>query len=136
MNRKRPALVVLTLCAIVLISFVAGLRTGGHQTRVELQQRFDPERWDEYAMDLLNERLHLSSDQQSNIQAAIDSAVSDMRALREQTIQRTTAIVDQLLSDIDQELTPDQRVQAESLAPSRDELTIELLNVKSRGSTN
>jgi hypothetical protein len=120
------------LAAIVLVSgFIGGL-IGQRLTRQEMRQRFNPERWNDYAMRTLQRRLSLTEPQQAKIQIAIDQAVKEMKAVHQDTVRRTREIVYRMLDGIDSELTPEQKRLAEKLVPTEQELTIDLLKVKPR----
>lgn len=130
MNFRRASSIILTLAALVLVSALAGGFIGARWGRAQVQHRFNPETWNEYAMKLLEDRLHLNEAQRGRIQVAIDHAVADMKTVHRETVQRTVAIMNRMLKEIDQELTPEQRKIAEHLAPRQEDLTIDLLKVK------
>jgi hypothetical protein len=129
MNTNRSWKIILTLAAIVFVSFSSGFLAGSKTKQVEMRQRFDPSRWNVYAMKTLNEKLDLTAEQQERIQAIIDQTVDDMKFVHQDTVQKTSQLVDELLASIDQELTPQQRTVAETLSPSSEEVTIDLLKV-------
>ena len=129
MNTNRSWKIILTLAAIVLVSFSSGFLAGSKNKQVELRQRFDPSHWNVYAMNTLNEKLDLTVEQQERIQAIIDQTVNDMKSVHQDTVKKTSQLVDELLAAVDKELTPEQRTIAETLSPSSDEVTIDLLKV-------
>ena len=118
------------LAAIVVVSFFAGFLAGSKTKQVEMRQRFDPASWNVYAMKTLDAKLDLSSEQKIRLQSIIDQTVDDMKNVHLDTVQKTQALVDQLLKAIGAELTPEQRNIAESLSPSSEEVTIDLLKVE------
>lgn len=122
--------VLLTLVGIMVLSFLAGFFAGSGNTRQAIQRRFDPEQWNTYAMNVLDQRLHLQPQQRQAIQQAILRAVEKMKTVRLDTVRQTSLIVKALLDEIGSELTPDQQKIAETLAPTDEELTIDLLKVK------
>jgi hypothetical protein len=124
--------IALTLLALVLVSGLAGAFLGMRFTRQDMQRRFNPETWNEYALHILEQKLNLSISQKEKIQIVIDKAVSEMKRIHSQTKQQTIQIVNQMLADIEQELDPQQRKLAESLVPKEDEMTIDLLKVQPR----
>jgi hypothetical protein len=130
MNPARNPRILLTLLAIVAVSALAGGFAGARLERDRIRHHFNPETWNDYAMRLLEDRLHLADDQRGRIQAAIDRAVLDMKGVHRETVQRTVDIVKRMLGEIDRELTPEQRKIAETLAPREEQLTIDLLKVK------
>ena len=130
MRPVRNLPILLTLFALVVVSALAGGFLGARLGREQMRQRFDPETWNDYAMRILEERLHLAPPQRTRLQGAIDRAVGEMKKVHQETVDRTVDIVNRMLGEIDRELTPEQRKIAESLAPKRDELTIDLLKVK------
>ena len=118
------------LAAIVVVSFFAGFLAGSKTKQVEMRQRFDPASWNVYAMKTLDAKLDLSSEQKIRLQSIIDQTVDDMKNVHLDTVQKTQALVDQLLKAIGAELTPEQRNIAKSLSPSSEEVTIDLLKVE------
>jgi hypothetical protein len=130
MKPSYPWKIILTFVGIILLSFTAGYLAGSGTTRQAIERRFDPEQWNTYAMKVLDQRLHLQDSQRQAIQQAINHAVRDMKAVREETVRETRQIVKNLLDEIGSELTPEQQALAESLAPTEEELTIDLLKVK------
>lgn len=129
MKSPRPWKIIVTLAAIVMVSFAIGFLTGTRTQQVEMHRRFDPENWNVYAMKTLREKLDLTAEQQQRIQVIIDQTVDEMKTVHLDTVQQTTDIVDRLLSAVNRELTPEQRKIAETLSPSAEEVTIDLLKV-------
>lgn len=129
MNATRHWKVIVTLAAIVLVSFAVGFLTGAQTKQVEMSRRFDPEHWNVYAMKTLRQKLDLTSEQQQRIQVIIDQTVNEMKTVHLDTVEQTTKIVDELLSAVNRELTPEQRKIADTLSPSAEEVTIDLLKV-------
>ena len=130
--KTSPSLkITLLLVAIVVVSFLAGFMAGSKTNQVQMRQRFDPVSWNVYAMKTLDAKLDLSEEQKMKIQLIIDQTVEEMKLVRQDTVLKTTELVDQLLSAIGDELTPEQSKIAESLSPSAEEVTIDLLKVES-----
>ena len=129
MKPTRPWKVIVTLAALVIVSGAIGFLAGVQFKESSSKRRFDPENWNVYAMKTLEARLNLTTSQQKRIQAIVDETVGKMNTVHQDTIQRTVDIVDQLLSAIGKELTPEQRKIAATLSPSSEELTIDLLKV-------
>lgn len=129
MKPTRPWKVIVTLAALVIVSGAIGFLAGVQYKDSTSQRRFDPQNWNVYAMKTLEARLNLTTSQQKRIQTIVDETVTEMNTVHQDTIQRTVDIVNQLLSAIGKELTPEQRKIAETLSPSSEELTIDLLKV-------
>ena len=129
MKKATPWKIIGLLAAIVVVSFLTGFLAGSKTKQVEMQQRFDPASWNVYAMQTLDSKLDLSAEQKVRLQTIIDQTVEDMKGVRLETVQKTKDLVDQLLVAIDKELTPGQRKIAETLSPSAEEVTIDLLKV-------
>lgn len=129
MKKASPWTIIGILSAIVCVTFVAGFLAGSKTKQVEMRQRFDPATWNVYAMNTLDAKLDLSAEQKVRLQSIIDQTVEDMKDVRLDTVQKTRELVDQLLSSIVKELTPEQRKIAETLSPSDEEVTIDLLRV-------
>lgn len=130
MNSPLSWKVFATLFAIVLVSASAGFIAGLATKQGEMHRRFDPAQWNVYAMNTLQKKLDLSEEQHTKIQEIIDQTVEEMKVLHIDTVQRTTEIVDHLLKAIERELTPEQRKIADTLSPSSEEVTIDLLKVR------
>jgi len=132
MKFKFQGKIALTLMALVLVSGLAGVFLGMRFTRQDMQRRFNPETWNEYALHILEQKLSLSPSQKEKIQIVIDKAVVEMKQVHLQTKQQTIQIVHQMMNSIEQELNPEQRKIAESLVPKENEMTIDLLKVQPR----
>ena len=130
--KTSPSLkITLLLVAIVVVSFLTGFMAGSRTNQVQVRRRFDPVSWNVYAMKTLDAKLDLSGEQKKKIQLIIDQTVEEMKIVRQDTVLKTTELVNQLLSAIGDELTPEQSKIAESLSPSAEEVTIDLLKVES-----
>lgn len=124
--------IVVTLIALVLVSCFAGVLIGFRISQQDMQIRFNPETWNDYAVKLLEQKLRLSNSQKEKIIGVIEKAVVEMKQVHLKTKQQTIQIVNEMMAGIDQELTPEQRVIAETLVPKEEEMTIDLLKVQSK----
>ena len=79
----------------------------------------------------LERTLKPTPEQRQKIQGYLDAAVEELKSVRAETISRSAAIVTQLVDEVDQELTPEQRVAFERLKPKPSDLSsLNLLNVE------
>jgi len=124
--------IILTLAAVVLISGLAGGVIGTRLAYTRIHRHNIPQTWNETVMRKLQRQLRLTPDQAQKIQARMDSRVDELTALREQTITKTNGIIEQLIDDVDHELTPEQKVEFAKLKQERGQTTLDLLKVQPR----
>ena len=124
--------IILALLAIALLSAYGGGIVGYRVAKEEARRRSNPEAWNVTAMRVLERRLKLTPAQIEKVQAAVDAGVVDLTAVREGTIAKTNVILDRLIEQIDNELTPEQAVEMLKLRAERKPASLEMLNVEPR----
>ena len=76
--------------------------------------------------------LKLTAPQRQKIQAIIDGGVVELKSIRLTTVEKTDAILDRLLAEIDGQLTPEQQMEFAKLKKKRSPATIDMLKVEPR----
>jgi hypothetical protein len=131
MSRRSSWKIGICLVGLALVSGLIGGLLGRRYARREFQQRSDPSHWNETAMRDLERTLKPTPEQRQKIQGHLDAAVEELKSVRAETISRSAAIVTRLVDQVDQELTPEQRVAFERLKPKPSDLSsLNLLNVE------
>jgi hypothetical protein len=118
------------LAAIVAISGLAGGLIGHGVARRQFEVRNDPANWNEHVSRKFDRVVKPTAEQGRKIQAHLDKAVEELQAIRLETIARSTNVIWRLVSEVDQELTPEQRKSFEAMKPKASDLTLDLLKVK------
>ena len=124
--------IVLVLLAIVLLSGYGGGIVGYRLAKERARRRSNPEAWNVIAMRLLESRLKLTPPQIEKVQAVMDAGVVDLTAVREETIAKTNPILDRMIAQIDNELTPAQAAELLKLRTEKKPVPLEMLNVEPR----
>ena len=124
--------IILVLLCIVLVSAAAGGIVGAKFTEHLLKKRHAPEMWSQTVMHALQHRLKLNPEQTQKTQAIIDGGVEEMKTIRLETIARTDAVIERLITEIDRNLTPEQSAELQKLKLQRAPTTVDVLKVESR----
>jgi hypothetical protein len=74
-------------------------------------------------------RVSPTPEQTPRIQAHLDRAVQQLLVIRADTITRTTDVIWRLVTEVEQELTPEQRKAFEAMKPKPADLTPDMLKV-------
>lgn len=130
MSFSRHWKIALCLLAIVVVSGFAGGLIGHRTARQQLEQRNDPESWNEHVARVFDRTVKPTPEQATRIQARLDKAVRELQAIRLETIARSTNVIGRLVEEVDSELTPEQRQAFEAMKPKPGDLTLEVLKVK------
>ena len=132
MNLFRHWKIVLALLSLVLVSGLAGGLLGHRVARHRLEQRNDPEHWNEHVARQFDRMVKPTPEQDVRIRAHLDKAVQELQDIRLDTISRSTNVIWRLVAEVEQELTPEQRGAFEAMKPKPSDLTLDLLNVSSK----
>ena len=124
--------IVIALLAIVLLSGYGGGIVGYRFAKEQARRRSNPGAWNVIAMRLLESRLKLTPPQVEKVHAVMDANVVDLTAVREETIGKTNVILNRMIAQIEQELTPEQVAELLKLRTERKPVPLEMLNVESR----
>ncbi len=131
MSLLRHWKIVACLAALVFASGLAGLLWGQRLARVKLEQRNDPDTWNESAMRTFERTVKPTAEQRPRIQACLEAAVNDLKAIRADTLARSTNVIWRLVNQVEKELTPEQRAAFERMKPRQSDLTtLEILRVE------
>ncbi len=117
------------LVALVAVSMAIGGVLGFRYARKVAQRKSDPATWHEQAMRGLDRRLKLSPEQKRQAQAHVDDAVKELRVVHRDTITRASAIISNLITKVDGDLTPEQREVFKTMRPKESDMTLDLLKV-------
>jgi Spy/CpxP family protein refolding chaperone len=124
--------IILVLAGIILLSGLAGAKIGARIAYRNFRRHNNPESWNETALHTLDRQLALTPGQHLKIQALMDARVDELKTLREETVGRTNTIIEGLITQIDQELTPEQRIEFNKLKEQREATTLDTLKVEPR----
>lgn len=124
--------ITLVLLGIVLVSFLAGAFLGAKLTERSLKRRHAPEMWNQSVMRALQQKLKLTPEQTQKVQAIIDGGVEEMKGIRLDTIARTDAVFEKMITQVEHELTPEQNIELQKLKQQRTATTIDMLKVEPR----
>lgn len=118
------------LLALILASGAAGALLGRRWTRSELAQRDNPESWNQAAMRTFERTVRPTPEQRPKIQAALASAVEELKRIRAETIARSTNVIWRLIGEVERELTPEQQQAFEAMKPRHEQLrSLDVLQV-------
>lgn len=127
MNRRNPLLIVAALAGIAIVSGFAGGAIGFRLGREAARDRANPETWHERASRRFEEIVRPTPDQAPRLDAHLQAALAELRDIRRDTIARSAAVIDRLVTRVEAELTPEQKAAFEKLKPRREEVGLEFL---------
>ena len=116
MIRRIRFKIVALLSLLVLVSMGAGFFIGIVLSSVINKKKEDPAFWKEAALKQL-EKLHPTDEQRKKFETRTDSAVQELAALRREGITRIWDVINRATTDIDKELTSEQRDIFEKIKP-------------------
>jgi hypothetical protein len=121
--------IVLALLTLVVVTGLAGGLIGHRVARCHLDERNNPENWNEHVAREFDRIVRPTAEQGPRIQAHLDKAVRELQAIRLETISRSTNVIWRLVAEVEQELTPEQRQAFQAMKPKPGDLTLDVLNV-------
>jgi predicted Holliday junction resolvase-like endonuclease len=124
--------IILLLIVLMIISGLAGACIGVRMGKAQARKRSIPEAWNVEAMKALQRRLSLKLEQAVKVQAALDSGVEELRAVRADTLARTDKVINRVVAEIEPLLTEEQRPVFHKLVEERAQASLEMLNVVPR----
>ena len=131
MNARASWKIIVCLLALILVSGTAGAILGRRWARAEMARRDNPETWNQSAMRTFERTVRPTPEQRPKIQAALDSAVAELKTIRADTISRSTNVIWRLVAEVERELTPAQKQAFEAMKPRQNELsTLDVLQVE------
>ncbi|HEY3900380.1 MAG TPA: hypothetical protein VGM54_17355 [Chthoniobacter sp.] len=124
--------IVLVLLGIVLVSAGAGGVVGAKLMQHLLKRKHTPETWNQSVMHAMQRNLKLTPEQAPKVQQIIDRGVEEMKRIRLETIGKTDAVIDRLVREVDQELTPEQQAELQKLKEQHGATTVDIRMVGPR----
>ncbi len=123
--------VISCLALLAAASMLLGAVLGWRTARVRFQARSNPENWNVAAMRTFERTVKPTDEQRERIRKYLDQAVEDLKGIRSETISRSTNVIWRLVSEVEKELTPEQKAAFESMKPSQGEISnMDVLNVE------
>ena len=124
--------IIASLLAIVLVSMSVGVWLGANYAERTIKRRNTPEAWNQKAMRTLRQRLKLTAEQDLKMQGIVDRGIEEMKGIRVETISRADAVVERMLTEFEQIITPEQRPEFEKLRQQRGSTNLDMLKVEPR----
>ena len=114
--RSRRIKIGLLLSLLVMVSGVVGFFIGIVLSSAISKKKEQPAFWKQAATKHL-EKLHPTDEQRKKFEARTDSAVQELAALQKEGITRIWDVINRATTDIEKELTPEQREIFEKIKP-------------------
>jgi putative protein kinase ArgK-like GTPase of G3E family len=114
--RSRRIKIGLLLSLLVMVSVAVGFFIGIVLSSVINKKKEQPAFWKQAATKHL-EKLHPTDEQRKKFEARSDSAVQELAALQKEGITRIWEVINRATTDIEKELTPEQRENFEKIKP-------------------
>lgn len=130
MKYRRHGLILLCLAGIAAASGIAGGTLGFKLGRQSMRELADPEAWHRRAIRRFDEVVQPTPEQSEKVSAHLEAALADLRKARQAAIAETTRVIDRLVGQVEAELTPAQKEAFQQLKPRREDLTLDVLDVK------
>jgi len=108
---------------------LSGVLIGHRMARRQYEVRNDPENWNVHVAREFDRIVKPTPAQAPAIQAHLDRAVQELQSIRRDTIERSTNVIWRLVTAVERELTPEQRVAFEAMKPKPADLTLDVLRV-------
>lgn len=116
MNRSPRMKAGCLLSLLVMVSVAVGFFIGIVLATTINKKKEQPAFWKKAAMKQI-EKLHPTDEQRKKFEARTDGAVQELAALQKEGIARIWDVIDRAATDIDKELTPEQRQEFEKIKP-------------------
>ncbi|HYR59331.1 MAG TPA: hypothetical protein VEO95_11895 [Chthoniobacteraceae bacterium] len=127
-SRKIAALLI----AIVCVSGFAGYYVGVASGKAKARERANPDAWNVSAMRTLDRKLKLTPAQHEKLQAILDGGVDELRGIRIDTIAKSNRVLERLIAEVPEVLTPEQREEFAKLKAERMRANLDMLKVEPR----
>lgn len=131
-NWRRHGLIVACLAGIGLGCGLAGGAVGYRLARQEMRSRSDPETWHERATRRFEEIVKPTPEQGPKLGRHLDAALEELKQVRREAITRSTTVIDRLVSEVEAELSPEQRRAFDRIKPRREEMNLQVLELERR----
>ena len=120
------------LAAIVVLSGFTGYYLGFQVAKAKARARSNPDAWNVSAMRTLDRKLKLAPAQHEKVQAILDGGVDELRGIRIDTIAKSNRVLERLIAEVGNELTPEQREEFAKLKAERIQANLDMLKVEPR----
>ena len=131
MNARASWKIIVCLLALIVVSGAAGTILGRRWARAEMARRDNPETWNEAALRTFERTVKPTPEQRPKIEATLAAAIEELKAIRADTIVRSSNVIWRLVADVERELTPEQRAAFEAMKPRQQDLsTLDVLQVE------
>lgn len=131
MNPRTSWKIILCLLALIAVSSAAGAMIGRRWARAEMAQRDNPETWNEAALRTFERTVRPTPEQRPKIEATLAAAIEELKAIRADTIVRSSNVIWRLVAEVERELTPEQREAFQAMKPRQQDLsTLDVLQVE------
>ena len=117
MNRLPSWLSTICLIAAVAVTGLSGVLIGHRMARRQYEVHNDPETWNVHVAREFDRIVKPTEAQAPAIQAHLDRAVQELQSIRRDTIERSTNVIWRLVTAVERELTPEQRLAFEAMKP-------------------
>lgn len=104
------------ITVLVLVSMTAGFLLGAVATKAIAKRKDNPVFWKKNAMRQLD-KLHPDEAQRKKFEVHVDTAVEEMLTIRQDVAIKAKVVLAKALSEIDKELTPEQREHFSKIKP-------------------
>jgi hypothetical protein len=132
MNARNSWKIIVCLLALILVSGAAGTLVGRRWARADMARRDNPETWNEAALRTFERTVRPTPEQRPQIEASLAAAIEELKAIRADTILRSSNVIWRLVADVERRLTPEQREAFQAMKPRQQDLTtLDLLQVES-----
>lgn len=126
MNTRRR--IFLGLIALALVCGVIGGVIGWRVARKQLESRNNPQTWNEHVSKEFNRLVKPTPEQGPKVKAHLDQAVTELQAIRRETLAKSTNVIWKLVGKVEAELSPEQQKAFEAMKPKPGELDLDVLN--------
>ncbi len=116
-TRSRTKAVFMVL-SLIFVGMVAGFFMGAITANAVAKRKDNPDFWRKSVHKLIDQ-LHPTAEQRPRLDARTESAVQELITFRQEAIIKVWGIVDRAATDIDKELTPEQREKFGKMKPKR-----------------
>jgi len=131
MNERNSWKIILCLLALILVSGAAGTLVGRRWARADMARRDNPETWNEAALRTFERTVKPTPAQRPQIEASLAAAIAELKAIRADTILRSSNVIWRLVAEVERQLTPEQREAFQAMKPGQQDLsTLDVLQIE------
>lgn len=132
MNARNSWKIIVCLLALILVSGAAGTLVGRRWARADMARRDNPETWNEAALRTFERTVKPTAEQRPQIEASLAAAIEELKAIRADTILRSSNVIWRLVAEVERRLTPEQREAFQAMKPRQQDLsTLDVLQIES-----